>query len=731
MSFKNIEIKKEYRIPKDNIVIDLYIPLLKEAVLYKRSVGFFTSSALMEIATGVAHLVNNNGKILLIVSPYLDDDDIEAINKGYDLRKNIIEQAMLKYLTEPQNYFEEEKLNLLATLIAQNKLDIKIAFSYKNNKLGLYHEKMGIFCDKENNKVAFSGSMNESQTAFAINYEAIDVYKSWNSQDEKERVENKEIAFERLWSNIDDSAKVLDFPEAVKKKILTYKKEKINFQILEEEIEKEIEEDNKESNYYNDILEKNTNEPNIPNGIELHPYQKKAIENWKKQGYKGMFDMATGTGKTFTGLGAITKIYQEKKGKLAVVIVCPYQHLVNQWVEDILKFNIMPIIGHSASEQKDFKKRLKDAIIDYNLGIRNFFCFISTNATYSTKTIQNELSKIKGDLLLVVDEAHNFGAQSLIKTLDDKFKYRLALSATFERHNDEEGTKKLREYFGEKCIEFTLDEAIAEGYLTPYKYYPIIVSLNDDELSQYKQLTSRISKCIINDRNGKKSLSERGKRLLLERARIVAGAREKIPILKKYLKEYVNDKHLLVYCGATTLSDDESGVIEDKRQIDIITKMMSEELNMKVSQFTSRESNEEREILRKEFGEGKLLQALIAIRCLDEGVNIPQIKTAFILASTTNPKEYIQRRGRVLRKDKGKQFAIIYDFVTLPRKIETIWNLTEDEIKGEKTLAKNELKRVEEFKRLALNPLDSDNVIEEIREAYQLWKDEEVEGDVY
>ena len=441
--------------------------------------------------------------------------------------------------------------------------------------------------------------------------------------------------------------------------------------------------------------------------------------------------MATGTGKTFTGLGAITKIYQEKKGKLAVVIVCPYQHLVNQWVEDILKFNIMPIIGHSASEQKDFKKRLKDAIIDYNLGIRNFFCFISTNATYSTKTIQNELSKIKGDLLLVVDEAHNFGAQSLIKTLDDKFKYRLALSATFERHNDEEGTKKLREYFGEKCIEFTLDEAIAEGYLTPYKYYPIIVSLNDDELSQYKQLTSRISKCIINDRNGKKSLSERGKRLLLERARIVAGAREKIPILKKYLKEYVNDKHLLVYCGATTLSDDESGVIEDKRQIDIITKMMSEELNMKVSQFTSRESNEEREILRKEFGEGKLLQALIAIRCLDEGVNIPQIKTAFILASTTNPKEYIQRRGRVLRKDKGKQFAIIYDFVTLPRKIETIWNLTEDEIKGEKTLAKNELKRVEEFKRLALNPLDSDNVIEEIREAYQLWKDEEVKGDVY
>ena len=170
--------------------------------------------------------------------------------------------------------------------------------------------------------------------------------------------------------------------------------------------------------------------------------------------------MATGTGKTFTGLGAITRLYKDLKGKLAVVIVCPYQHLVNQWVEDIINFNIHPIIGHSSSEQKDFKQRIKMAIMDYNLGVRNFFCFVCTNGTFATEYIQSQINNIRGDVLLVVDEAHNFGAENLKKTLTDKFNYRLALSATLERHGDEEGTQALLDYFGKKCIEFTLEDAI-------------------------------------------------------------------------------------------------------------------------------------------------------------------------------------------------------------------------------------------------------------------------------
>lgn len=724
MSFKDVDIKKEYRIPRDNITSELYVPLLKEAILYKRSVGYFTSSALLEIATGISKLVNNNGKIQLIVSPYLEKEDIEAINKGYELRNNIIERAMLMYLVEPQNYFEEEKLNLLATLIAEEKLDLKIAFSFKDNKLGLYHEKMGIFYDKEENRVAFSGSMNESQTAFVSNYETIDVYTSWSSEDGKERVENKEIAFERLWNNIDNSARVMEFPEAVKKKLLEYKKEDINFKILYEEEENILHETEPVEEEIIE-LKKNTNIPTIPEGKELYPYQKEAISNWKKNNYRGIFDMATGTGKTYTGLGAIAELFKEKDGKLAVIIVCPQKHLVNQWVEDIIKFNICPIIGHSESIQKDFKKRLKNAIIDYNLDIRKFFCFICTNATYSMKSTQEELSKIKGDILLVVDEAHNFGAKSILKTLDDKYTYRLGLSATFERHNDEIGTNILNDFFGKKCIKFTLEEAIEGGYLTPYRYYPIVVSLDDNELEEYKELTRQIGKCIVKDSSGRKKLNEKGKRLVIQRARIVAGAKEKVEKLKEVIADYKDDRHLLVYCGSTSLVDEESDDLSEKRQIDIITSMLHKEFNMKVSQFTSKEDNNERERLKKEFDNGENLQALIAIKCLDEGVNIPKIKTAFILASTTNPKEYIQRRGRVLRKAKGKQFATIYDFVTLPRKIEDIWNLTSQELSGEKTLAKNELNRITEFKRLALNPMDSDIIIDNIKEAYQLWKEEE------
>ena len=207
MGFFDVYIKKEYRSPRDNIVNDFYIPLLKESVKYKRSVGFFSSSSLIEITYGISCLINNGGKIELIASPNLSNEDIEAINKGYEIRENVIERALLRYITEPQNYFEEERLNLLANLIAQEKLDIKIAFSMHHNELGLYHEKLGLFYDNENNRVAFSGSMNETQNAFNNNYEIIDVFTSWKDLD---RIKIKEEAFEKLWNNDDDSAEVFD-----------------------------------------------------------------------------------------------------------------------------------------------------------------------------------------------------------------------------------------------------------------------------------------------------------------------------------------------------------------------------------------------------------------------------------------------------------------------------------------------------------------------------------------
>jgi superfamily II DNA or RNA helicase len=219
-------------------------------------------------------------------------------------------------------------------------------------------------------------------------------------------------------------------------------------------------------------------------------------------------------------------------------------------------------------------------------------------------------------------------------------------------------------------------------------------------------------------------LNERGKRIALRRARLVAGIEDKLIKLSEHIRSYVSDKHLLIYCGATTVLQndrDRSDTSEDDlRQIDAVTELLGNMLNMKVSQFTSKEDITEREVLKREFASGDNLQALIAIKCLDEGVNIPAIKTAFILASTTNPKEYIQRRGRVLRLYPGKEYAEIYDFLALPRPLDEVSSLTDEQVKREMTLVKNELARAEEFARLAMNMGEAEQVIDAIKDAYSI-----------
>ncbi|NCC87249.1 MAG: DEAD/DEAH box helicase [Clostridia bacterium] len=718
MGFQELTIKKEYRSLLDNIVKDFYIPLLSQAVEYKRAVGFFSSSVLAEISKGISGLVKNGGKIKLVASPFLSEDDIKAIRAGYTKRNEIIKNAVIRELREPQDEFESARLNLLANLIADDILDIKIAFTESNSEFGMYHEKMGIIEDPEGNEVVFSGSMNESATALKLNYETIDVFCSWI--DDPDRISVKENAFSAIWNNTEPNVTIIDFPELSDEIVRKYKRSKPNFDIDEED-----------TGTNSMPLKQNasingTHLPAFPNGFSLHQYQKEAIDNWEANGYRGIFDMATGTGKTYTGLGAIVRIASFLNNRFATIIVCPYQHLVEQWVEDIEKFNICPIIGYSASSQKDWKKRLETAVRDQKLSVRGkeFFCFICTNATFGSAFVQEQIAKIRGNKVLVVDEAHNFGAPYLSKLLYDFYDYRLALSATLDRHNDEEGTEVLYRFFGEKCIEYSLERAIKEKKLTPYKYYPIVITLSEEELAAYDQLSYEIGKCVIKGKNGRIKLSEKGKKLALKRARIVAGARAKLDALKEQIYPYVDQKHILVYCGATKgLEENQDYTTTDEvdlRQIDEVTSLLGNELNMQVSQFTSKEDIEERATLKAEFAKGETLQALIAIKCLDEGVNIPQIKTAFILASTTNPKEYIQRRGRVLRLAEGKEYAEIFDFITVPYPLSSVSALTEQQLKRNIGLVRNELSRAEEFARIALNMAESEQTLDELREAYNI-----------
>lgn len=711
MAFTDLCLLKHYKTYKNNIVKEFYTPVLQEAVLYQRSVGFFSSTALIELTKGIAGIVKNGGKIQFIVSPYLSQEDVNAIQKGYE-KKKVIEQALLREFKEPENYFQEERLNLLAHLIEDGHLEIKVAFTPPNRSTGMYHEKVGILTDKFGDKIVFTGSLNETINAFYNNYESIVVFTSW--EESKLYAEEMQADFDSLWNNEDKDLEVIEFPDVLIEKIKVNQKPKVNYDIDEEE---QIEEE---------AIKKGI--PRIPKGFELRDYQKEAIEKWKQRDYCGIFDMATGTGKTYTGLGAVTKLFEEKK-RLAIIIVCPYQHLVEQWVEDIELFNMLPTIGYSASKQKDWKKRLEDDVLDFSIGVIDCFCFVTTNATYSSKFVIEQMSYLGKDTLLLIDEAHNFGSPNLRNKLYPTIEYRLALSATLDRHGDEEGTDCLKHYFGEKCIEYDLQRAIKEGKLTPYYYYPVVVYLDEEEIERYRDISYKASKECHKDKQGNVKITEKGKMLLLQRARIVAGANSKLDELRNQMQQYKDDTHILVYCGATkvqTFEYDESEYDEEgERQIVAVSKILGNELGMKVTHFTSNESAEEREIIKNKFAMADPYQAIVAIKCLDEGVNIPSIKTAFILASTTNPKEYIQRRGRVLRLAKNKPYAVIYDFVTLVKPLDEVDPYSAD-YNCERALAKRELARIKEFGEISLNSRDSDELINDIECAYEL-SDEDLE----
>ena len=438
--------------------------------------------------------------------------------------------------------------------------------------------------------------------------------------------------------------------------------------------------------------------PRVPSYVQMRPYQLDAIAEWANRDYRGIFDMATGTGKTLTGLGAVSRLSEELDDNLAVIICCPYQHLVEQWVEDIVRFNIKPIVGYGSSSQKDWRKRLETAIRNQKIRKeKRFFCLVTTNATFSMPYVQEQISKIRSPILLVVDEAHNFGAPTYGRCLDDRFTYRLALSATLDRHRDDAGTALLYNFFGRKCIEYPLSRAIDENKLTKYKYYPVLVYLNEEELGSYESISYEMAKCLIKDKNGKWKLNKKGEILALKRSRVVAGATGKLTALREVIEPYKNDQNLLVYCGATYVLDEASDHTtadsDDVKQIEAVTKILGREFGIAASKFTAEEDIVTRGDIIRQFQSGGL-QAIVAIKCLDEGVNIPGIKTAFILASTTNPKEYIQRRGRVLRKASGKAFAEIYDFVTLPRPLDEVPGLTEDQMKRDLSLVRKELARM-------------------------------------
>lgn len=645
MNYKDMDIKRSYiSCGEDGIADALIIPALKCTNHYCRSVGYFSSGVFETIMDGIPTFVRNGGDIKMIASPKLNDEDIDAINLGYEEKERIIGNAFSREFLEEVENFNDSRLALLAELIARGVLDIRIAVT---NTLGDYHDKLGILEDFEGNKVAFYGSANSSKNGYRDNYDKIRVVKSW-IDGQKDSVDDEMEEFDSLWNGTNKFVEVYEYKESARKHLL---------QVME-----------RRSN-----LRKQGN-----TGIKLRDYQEEAIKAWVNNDYHGFYVMATGTGKTWTAIYSAKRLLEEHSA--TVVICAPYKHLVKQWAEDVRKAFHDAVLIMVSSENPLWDQKISQAIINkrYNKNVQ--IIIISTIVSFNLDRFTNVISKDSSDKLLIVDEAHRFTKRS--EKLKNDYKYMLGLSATPYSGRSATSGKELMKYFGGQVFDLPIETALYKKFLVPYYYKPIFVYATDDEEERFRKQSRIIASYF---RNGKCIDPESLAKTLRNRLRIISMAQAKIDGIGDFVNKIEEKDHVVVYCGDGRLYDDTGEEIRHIRQV----KRVLNDMDYKASQFTAQENMMERMELVDAFNKGEI-SALAAIRCLDEGINIPSIKSALILSSNDDYREFVQRRGRILRLYDDKESAVIYDVVVLPSNDMTEW-------------AKIELRRYREYAKLSIN----------------------------
>jgi DNA phosphorothioation system restriction enzyme len=683
---RDLNLQSEYRSDRGDLVQDFYIPCLKNSMLYSRAVGFFSSTSMASVAGGLLALIQSGGRMRLIASPCLSAEDVEAIALGLKQREEVITQSLIREIDQEFAQVIQDRLACLAWLLSHNLLEIKLAIRKDIRNRGIYHEKLGIFEDNAGNIVAFTGSANESASALLDNFECVDVFCSWD-EGVRERTLSKAENFRRLWENDTPMLEIIDFPEAARRSLLRLRPD----QFPVDEIMKSnpvMSEASKE--YMPIVIHQDNGLPILPSNLELRDYQKEAIANWFKNNGRGTLKMATGSGKTITALAIATELYQ-KIGLQVLLIVCPYRHLVIQWSRECQKFGLEPILAFESVH--NWQDRLSTQLYNVRSGNQKFLTIITTNATLIGQGLQSQLRYFPEKTLIVGDEAHNLGSRRLVESLPRNIGLRLALSATPERYFDDQGTEAIFDYFGSVIQpEFTLADAIRAGALVHYLYYPILVELTESETEKYADLTKKIGRAIAFD--GDRDDNEMVAALLMQRARLLGSAANKLVALRELMQQRLDTSHTLIYCGDGSVEDQVTE--ESTRQLDAVAQLMGSELGYRVNTYTAETSLEDRENLRLLFESGEL-QGLVAIRCLDEGVDIPAIQTAIMLASSSNPRQFIQRRGRILRSHPQKKRATLFDMIVLPP------DLGRETIDVERNLLKKELQRFVEFANLADN----------------------------
>lgn len=704
MSFQSLNIQQEYRSPQNNIVTEFYIPVLEKAVSYKRSVGYFSSTSLVQITKGILGLIKNGGTIDLVASPYLSKEDEEAIRVGYENRTKIIENALNRSLQEDiKNPFSQERLNLLACLIEKGILNIKIAFTEneKEKTIGMYHEKLGLMEDASGNKIAFSGSMNESYNAMVNNYETVDVFCSWKSESEKTRVLQKEEAFSKIWGNYDSKLKVMSFPSIEKSILEKYKRHSnINFSLDKEEFIKKTEYGFSEPE---PLVLRDSGEFIDFNGEKkARPHQVKAIENFIQNNYQSLFAMATGTGKTLTSLFSLNELAKNVLIK-SVLIVVPLKDLVDQWQEDIEPYFNGEII--TVRSGLEWKEKLSDISLLKLLDKEKYTSKLIIITTYDSFCLNDE--KILNSLdiehtLIIADEVHKFGAVSYQRKLPEKIKYRIGLSATPKRPYDEKGTSAIFDYFcpSENFYEFSIKDAIDADMLCHYDYHPILVSLTDFEMDDYEIISEKISRLSVIVNNSEavtKEEKESLEQLLKQRHRIIERASNKKEIfLDKMLEEIKKYKDKTIIF-APDGKDENGNDLLNSYKTDLWQKLMSKGKIISMKEYVQ---GTEKTVIDS-FTQGGI-DIIFAKQRLNEGIDIPAAKRAFFIASSTSEREFIQRRGRVLRKHSSKNKAEIFDFIVIPSDLNS---------KYAHSIIDNEIKRAMDFAATADNYKEIEQIL--------------------
>lgn len=698
MGLRELLIRPAYDSSLDDILNEFYIPVLSNSKYYKRITGFFSSNSLAIALRGISKFIVNKGKMRMISGAKLSKSDINAIVKGIKEPQTVIEESSIRNISEITDEFVKDHIKVLAWMVANNILEIKIALPTNNiesfSDTGIFHQKIGILEDENGDKISFSGSINETASGWTYNIEEFKVFRSWIEQEERYLLIDNE-KFERYWEGKSSKVKVYDIPTAVKDKLV---------QIVEDtaidDIIKGLQrwESTRRGKSDTKIVLASSKE------IKLRDYQVAAIDSWVRHGYRGIIEMATGTGKTYVALGCI-EMLKKNVSNVVVVITTPFIHLIDQWETNLKDwgYNGIP----ASSREPKWGKMIANAISAVNNHYRDILIIITTHETFSEDRFIKLISDVRVPTLLIADEVHGLGSPTRRKGLLPSYEYRLGLSATPKRLFDDEGTNILFDYFGDVIFRFTIRQAIDRGYLTPYYYYPHFIELTKDEFDKYLKYTQKI--VLLNEKKKKATeeevelLNKQLTKLLIKRKKIIDNAHNKfskfIEILDKMQPNNIN--RCLIYCT--------------NKQINRVQKILNTK-GIIQHRFTAKEDGKERKEILQNFRKG-IYNALVAMKCLDEGVDIPEAETAIILASSTNSREFIQRRGRILRLyENNKKYAYIHDLVVIPTFDP---NNYENDMFDERTIIKSELKRALEFAESAINSAEALNSIEKILSLYR------------